>query len=248
MGACLEPTPPMGHYRVEVRTESAYINSNLGEFNAWWTGGRADAPRRTIHANPTGPNGFVVPVEDVAHLLAAVTQVIGHPVYARWWGHTEPSAHIPAEQWGWDITGDMARIVGPVSPPHAATGPIGTVEIGYDAMAGLRVMLAVLVNRVAAPRVGADLDAYSPHGSLTTHVKVVAAQLGLDLDVTSPSPVTGPVVADLADTLGPLIAGPDVDHDGLLLLAAGLQTLAEIAAQEAHRLDDLARAHAAADQ
>ena len=135
MGACLEPTPSMGPYRVEMRGQSFYLNRR-----------GADPSTRA------GRYEAVLPTTDLPALLAALDQVTTHPHWPRWeaagrpaapdtsWtlapGDTGPAA--PAE---WTVTpdGDHLRLTGPWIVWHERD--FWGTEIGYADVDQLRAAL-----------------------------------------------------------------------------------------------------------
>ncbi|QPL14149.1 hypothetical protein QEH48_gp120 [Streptomyces phage TurkishDelight] len=106
MGACLEPTPDMGPYRVEMRGQSFYLT-------------RIDAPPESR----VDRYEAALPAEDVPALLAALEQVTAHPRWPGW-----ESEGRPAEpDTSWTLTpGDT----GPAAPADwTATADAGTLRL-----------------------------------------------------------------------------------------------------------------------
>lgn len=140
MGALLDPTPDMGLWAVEVRTESAYLNGDLGAYNRWTQGEIADPPHRTVYSSKGV--GFAVPVEDVPRVLAALDQIMSHPAYREWAANNSPTE----DGWRSEMVDGMVRLFGPVIVfgDPAPWSPGGSVELEYRELAGLRAVLAAL--------------------------------------------------------------------------------------------------------
>jgi hypothetical protein len=79
MGVCLEPTPSMGPYSVEIRSQSFYLN-------------RLDAQPDAV----TQPDRYelTVPIGDTAMIIAALDQVVRHP---NWSQQPKPSGDTPSD-------------------------------------------------------------------------------------------------------------------------------------------------------
>lgn len=71
MGMCLEPTPEMGEYSVEVRRESFYLR---GEDT--YEGERRHAFH--LYPHPCGQGAVEILIEDIPKLRAALDQVEAH--------------------------------------------------------------------------------------------------------------------------------------------------------------------------
>lgn len=95
MGACLEPTPTMDPYRIEIRRESFYLN-------------RSDATADTV--STPGRYELTVPIKDATPILAALDQAVAHPQWACW---PRPDTSEPSDT-AWTLPPDGA---GPAADP-----------------------------------------------------------------------------------------------------------------------------------
>jgi hypothetical protein len=143
MGALLEPTPDMGPWVVEVGRESAYLSGDVGGYKAWREGEQPDPPRHTVYGHEG--IGIAVLPEDLPCVLAALEQITEHPGF-REWARNKASAILEASlAWHSEFADGMVRAYGPVivygdEEPWA---PVGSVELTYEAVAALRMELAV---------------------------------------------------------------------------------------------------------
>jgi hypothetical protein len=125
MGACLDPTPAMGPYLIEMRGQSFYLTRT------------AAAPHTRA-----GRHEALLPAADLPHIAAALGQVMTHP----WWnnpdraertGPADLSWTLPPDGTGpladpdWTLTpdGDALRIRGPWSTGHERN--LWSAEIEY---------------------------------------------------------------------------------------------------------------------
>jgi hypothetical protein len=136
MGVCLEPTPSMGPYSVEIRSQSFYLN-------------RLDAQPDAV----TQPDRYelTVPIGDTAMIIAALDQVVRHP---NWSQQPKPSGDTPSDtawtippgsdgpaadsDWSVAREGSVLRVRGPwVVYYEPDRGVVGT-EIAYSDLRALR--------------------------------------------------------------------------------------------------------------
>lgn len=139
MGAIQQPTPAMGPYHVEMRSESFYLT-------------RADADPGTMSA--PGRYEAKVPAGDVPALLASLDQVTEHPWWEKWerpvdgaepdtsWA-LPPGSEGPLADAHWTVTsdGDAILIKGPWIVWYEPDRSIATTEICYRDLAELREAL-----------------------------------------------------------------------------------------------------------
>lgn len=138
MGAILTPDAAMGAWAVEVRRESAYLNGDLGGYNAWTHDEQAEPPRHTAYA---AGDGFAIVVDDIAAVMAAVDQVMAHRSYRAW---ATENDHTPGV-WSPELVDDRLVLHGPaiVAGDPEPGAPLGSVEVPYTAMLYLRALLDV---------------------------------------------------------------------------------------------------------
>lgn len=150
MGAIQEPTPAMGPYRVEIRSESFYLN-------------RSDASAGVV----TRPSRYeaTVPVTDAPQILAALDQVTGHPQWKRWPRPAEgeqpdtswtfpPDKQGPAADAHWTVTvdGDRLSIRGPWVVYHESHRNLLGTELCYWDVSQLREAITAATSELSGPR------------------------------------------------------------------------------------------------
>ncbi|MFD7738041.1 hypothetical protein [Kitasatospora sp. NPDC059800] len=138
MGAIQEPTREMGPYRVEIRSESFYLN-------------------RTEAEGCTVPSRYeaVVPAADLPYLTAAFQQVRGHKAWhLKEWAGGDPTdtswtlppdgkGEAPAASWEVSRDGDKLSIRGPWIVYEVERGVLFT-ELRYLDLTDLDEELKVL--------------------------------------------------------------------------------------------------------
>lgn len=110
MGACLEPTPAMGPYNVEVRSHSFYLNRTRNELRPFTVAGWHE---------------LTVESAEMPAILAAFEQVKEHPVWGREeWRGDDPEdtawtvpfgkeGEAPSATWAVSRDGEAVTIHGP---------------------------------------------------------------------------------------------------------------------------------------
>ncbi|MFI6179798.1 hypothetical protein ACIA8R_29935 [Nonomuraea sp. NPDC051191] len=129
MGAIQQPTPAMGPYRVETRSQSFYLT----------------APKDRLTNTATT---WSIPATDVPSVLAALDQVVGppHQGYSAWVTNGRPVTGVVPE-----VTGDypamtdghLVTMSGPAALYTSTndTSPYNSIELGYDVVEPLREAL-----------------------------------------------------------------------------------------------------------
>ncbi|MEV5136261.1 MULTISPECIES: hypothetical protein [Streptomyces] len=139
MGAIQQPTPAMGPYIVEMRTESFYLTRTDADPACTAAPARYEAK---------------VPAEDVPALLASFEQVMDHPWWEKWERPDEgaepdtswalpPSGDgpLPDTHWTVEAEGDAITIKGPWIVWYEPDRSIMTTELCYRDLAELREAL-----------------------------------------------------------------------------------------------------------
>lgn len=144
MGAIQVPTPAMGPYRVEIRSESFYLT-------------HVDAPAQ-YHL---GRFEILVPASDAPKILAALDQVTSHQAWMQWQRPTE--GELRNTSWTLDPDGaGLAPTRWTVTPDQAALNISGPwvvyyehqslqAEIPYEAVSELREALKAVVSDLTRP-------------------------------------------------------------------------------------------------